>query len=444
MIRKHFQCILIWFFDATMSANRNYGRVSKHESFPDIHRLKIRAFGLGIDFMSVILPAMTVISTVFIVWHFAIWPVLIKRLARSKDPVIVPTLTAELLPTLALIVPAHNEERWIAEKIANIATLDYPADRLRLVLALDGCSDQTRVRAEAALEAPEAAHLRAEIVESQVNVGKLETLNRHIREAEEDIIAVSDTSGILSLDGLVLAAAHFDDQKLGAVGGTYTIFHAGEGSEADFWSAQTAVKKAEAAFAAPIGLHGAFYAFRREFFVELRPDTINDDFTLPMGLIERGYDVAYDPTILAVEMEASSSQMDFSRRRRIGAGNMQQLLRHWRLFSPSRPSIAIAFASGKGLRPLIPLALIAALFGSLSLASGSWLFALGAAGQLAGYAAAGAVALLPNVPWPNAMRTLQYIVAAQFASGVGGVEYLMGRYRGAWARVDNSMRPARG
>ena len=386
--------------------------------------------------MTAVLALLTILAAGLVVWHFGAWPFLLRRLAG--DPAAPPPCRDSDRadwPSIALIVPAHNEARWIGEKIANIAALDYPAGRLRLVLALDGCTDDTRARAEVALAAPEAAHLRAEIVENPRNLGKLATLDRHIAAAPEAVVALSDASAILSLDSMKRVAAHFADPSLGAVGGTYVLLARDGDGEARFWSSQTAVKRAEAAIGAPIGLHGAFYAIRRTLHLPLPPDTINDDFALPMGLVQRGWRVAYDPDICAIELEASSAAMDFRRRRRIGAGNMQQSLRHWRLLDPRRPGVALAFASGKGARPLIPFAMMAAFAGSLALAPVSALFAVAAAVQTAGYLSVGIVAAYPDARWPAAMRSVHYVVAAQLASGFGGVEYLLGRWRGPWARV---------
>lgn len=381
------------------------------------------------------------LSAGLVLWHLAAWPLLLRVIARK--PASAPAATRDW-PSIALIVPAHNEARWIAEKIANVAALAYPPDRLRLVIALDGCSDDTRARAEAALAAPEAAHLRAGIVETPRNLGKLATLERQITDAAEDVVALSDASAILSLDALARAAAHFADTGLGAVGGTYVLFADGAENEARFWSAQTAAKRGEAAIGAPIGLHGAFYAFRRRLHRHLPPDTINDDFALPMGLVERGWSVAYDAEIRAVELEPSAAATDFRRRRRIGAGNMQQSLRCWRLLDPRRPGVALAFASGKGARPLIPFAMLAAFAGSASLAASSTVFAAAAAAQALGWLSVGIVALHPDAPWPRALRAAHYVLVAQLASGLGGVEYLMGRWRGPWARVPTGPASAEG
>jgi cellulose synthase/poly-beta-1,6-N-acetylglucosamine synthase-like glycosyltransferase len=380
-----------------------------------------------------VIAVVTLSAMAALLWHFGLWPVLLRRLARPGTP--AEPLAENDLPAMALIVPAHNESRWIAEKIANTAALDYPADRLRLVLALDGCTDDTRARAEAALAAPEAAHLRADIVESASNLGKLATLARAVAAAPEPIVALTDTSAILSLDALRRTAAALADPGTGAVGGSYTVFAEGAGHEAPFWAGQTRLKASEAAFGAPMGLHGAYYALRRTLFEPPPPDSINDDFAIPMRLVEQGWRIGFDPAIRAVEREASSAAVDSRRRRRIGAGNVQQSLRHWRLLDPRRPGIALAFASGKGGRPLMPWALLAALAGSLWLAPGSAFFAAAAAAQGAAWLSFGIARAYPAARWPRPVRAAHYVLAAQIASALGGIDYLRGRHRRPWARV---------
>jgi hypothetical protein len=114
---------------------------------------------------------------------------------------------------------------------------------------------------------------------------------------------------------------------------------------------------------------------------------------------------------------------------------MQQALRHWRLLDPRRPGVALAFASGKGVRPLIPLAMLSALAGSAALSPVSGFFGLAAAAQALGYLSVGIVSAHPDARWPAPLRAVHYVVSAQMASGLGGVEYLLGRWRGPWARV---------
>ena len=136
-----------------------------------------------------------------------------------------------------------------------------------------------------------------------------------------------------------------------------------------------------------MGAHGALYLFRRDLWTPLAPDTINDDFVLPMSIVANGYRSVYAPQIRVFEREKTQISQEFMRRVRIGAGNFQQAIRLVRLANPLRPGLAFAFVSGKGLRAVMPLILIAAFVSNLILAAfGDPLYASMLTGQIVAYA----------------------------------------------------------
>jgi len=385
-----------------------------------------------------LVEAITMLALAFLAWHLALWPALLGRLAPGAGPGRAPDRgDGAVLPRLAIVVPAHDEAATIAGKIANTAALDYPADRLRLILVLDGCTDATERVAAAALRDPAHRGLEAEVLVLPRNRGKVAALNAGFAAAARaDVVIVSDCSADLAADAARRLAAAFADPALGAIGAGYAVPEGGATGEARFWRRQTALKAAEARIAAPMGLHGACYALRAGLAAPLPADTINDDFAIPMRLAAAGWRVAHDPTIRVTEREGSTGGMDFRRRRRIGAGNLQQSLRHVALADPRRPLLALVFLSGKGLRPLVGPAMAVALAGSavLGLAGGAGFAALALA-QAGGYLAAALAGLWPPQDRPRALRALTYAVVAQLASTLGAVDYLARRHAGPWRRV---------
>ena len=115
------------------------------------------------------------------------------------------------LPSIAIIVPAHNEAAVIEAKIRNLAALDYPTDRLKCVVALDGCTDATRTLAEAAIKTLPPGLVT--LVEYQPNIGKVAVLNDQIARTESKIVALTDASALVGSDALIRAAEHFRDPK---------------------------------------------------------------------------------------------------------------------------------------------------------------------------------------------------------------------------------------
>src|SRR5215510_9844015 len=237
-----------------------------------------------------------------ILYHYFAYPILLRRLAtlrtRSTAGQVLVALKnhGSALPKVTIVVPAYNESAFIARKIINFFTLDYPPELLKIVIALDGCTDDTkRLAASAIGRAP--PQFSFELVEYPRNVGKINVLNEQIARASSDIVALTDASAILQPDCLRKAALHFADRSVGVVCATYTLAETGSEGERRYWIYQTRIKADEAALAAPMGAHGAFYLIRRDLWSPLPPDTINDDFVTPMRIVAAGYNAVYDQTI---------------------------------------------------------------------------------------------------------------------------------------------------
>lgn len=366
-------------------------------------------------------------------WHHVGWPVALKLLSRRAQPAPAP-IFGDDLPAMTVVMPAYNEASHIAAKLRNLASLDYPADRLEVLVVCDGCTDATAALARAVLAEPGCAGLRARVVEHMRNRGKLAVMNGTIAMVTTEIVVLTDVSALLPADALRRAAAHFADPALGAVGGTYLLARPRSAGEARYWQYQRAVKQGEAALGAPLGLHGAFYAIRRAAWRALPEDTINDDFILPLEIFGRGWRVAYDTSIAAVELECADTAQEARRRRRIAAGNAQQVARLSWLLHPRFGGVALAFASGKALRVAAPFLIATGLLGSMLLAAESPAFALLAALQIAGLLGATVGGLL-GAGAPRVLAVARYAVAGHLASGRGVLGYLAGGHRAPWRRA---------
>ena len=296
------------------------------------------------------------VSAAAFIYHHAVYPLALRALAQPGPMPASPPLPGRL-PSVAVVMPAHNEEAFISRKIANLAALDYPRDRLSVVIVLDGCTDRTYEKAVAALDGLDDA-LNVHLLRYRDNRGKVAALNAGLAATRAELVALTDVSAELPPDALRRATAHFADPAVGVVCGTYALAVPGSEGERAYWAYQRRIKVAEASVAAPMGAHGAFYMLRRSLVAPLPEDTINDDFILPMEIVAQGYRAIYDERIAVRELESAPPQLDFRRRQRIGAGNLQQALRLWRLADPRRPDLAFVFASGKMLRAVMPFLMV--------------------------------------------------------------------------------------
>lgn len=398
------------------------------------------------DTAYLVILIITILSGFLVIYHHVLFPVLMKRMVSNlPDPAPISPdrqyrtdVTDDDLPDISIIIPCYNETEVIAEKIRNLAAIDYPEDKLSVFVACDGCTDDTAEIARNTGAEPEVQHLHVTVLDFPENRGKVAVLNATIPEATGSIVALTDASALVSVDSLLVSARHFSDPDVGVVAGTYRILQHGSDGEEAYWKYQLAVKRGESAMGAPLGVHGAFYLFRRALFRPLPADTINDDFVLPMDIVAQNYRALYEPEIMALELECANDDMDQRRRRRIAAGNMQQAIRMRHLLNPKHGGIAFAFASGKALRAIMPFLLICTYVGSIILGTSSILFAALAVLQTIVYGLAlWRQAVLPK-PVPKIIGTIHYIVAGHFAGMIGALRYLLGFERGAWKRVTDS------
>ena len=316
-----------------------------------------------------------ILASSVVIYHHIGYPVVLKLMAGKSHTAPPPfyhrhyhiSPLDHMLPRVCLIMPAHNEAEVIEEKIHNLGAIDYPENKLKVIIVCDGCSDETAMLARGAASQEENCHLDIEVVEKPLNCGKVAVLNEAISLCQCDVVALSDISAILSTDSLLITAAQLSYEETGVVCGSYHFFHSLSVGEQAYWQYQRKIKAQESDLGATLGVHGAFYAFRRALFDRLPPDTINDDFTLPVSIVMQGYKCLYDSRIIALELEQACNEMDFNRRKRIAAGNVQQAIRHAGLLHPKFGKIAFNFFSGKFLRPLMPV------FFTLILISSAWL-----------------------------------------------------------------------
>lgn len=303
------------------------------------------------------------ISAGFAVYVYLGYPLLIRalRVVFGSSPRKPP-----IEPSVSLLVAAYNEAAVIGEKIENSLALDYPADKLEIVVASDGSKDATAdiVRSFAAESGG-----RVRLLNFQVNRGKTTVLNDAVPELRNEIVAFSDASSMLAPDSIRILVQHFSDPRIGAASGVYRLLQKDKahlGSQEDlYWKYETFLKVQEAKVGAFTGAHGSLYAIRRELYPFPSANTINDDFTIPIRILERGHRVGYEPA--AVAYEEAHEMEGFSRRVRIMAGNIEQIREIKGLLWPPRPLVVFCLLSHKTGRLLVPIFLIAALATNIAL-----------------------------------------------------------------------------
>ncbi|MCE2570754.1 glycosyltransferase family 2 protein [Motilimonas eburnea] len=392
----------------------------------------------------------TLICITLVIYHHVAYPLLLKWIASRKMEPATPSVTISSWPDITILMPVFNEAKYIESKIYNLGTLDYPNTKLKIVIGFDGCSDDSVQRAQHALAMPENSHLNCQLVINPHNQGKVGLINQLMQgvtattAAADTWVALTDVSALISFDALTLAAQHIANSShqvnqhkpVGVICSHYQMLQPGSEGEATYWRYQSNIKRQEATFGATLGAHGALYLFRHDLFSPLANDTINDDFILPMQIVAKGYRCLYEPNMNAVELEQASQQMDSLRRKRIAAGNTQQLVRlRSLLLGKAGLGVAFTFLSGKALRVLMPFLMLASLILSAWLSYQSWIFASLCLIQLSLYTLA-LLAPLLDPHCPKIIRTINYLVLGHCANLVGSTRYLCGLEQHRWQKIE--------
>lgn len=340
------------------------------------------------------------ISALALVHVFAGYPLWVAALARWRPR---PVQRRAWTPRVTAVLAVHDGAAHVRAKLEGLLALDYPAERLDIVVACDGCRDDTAARARA-LGDP-----RIRVLEFAERRGKAACLNDAVAEARGEVLLMTDVRQRLEPDALRQLVANLGDAQVGAVGGQLRLFdaHTGFARGIDaYWRYETLIRASESRSGSVIGVSGALYAMRRALFRPLPAGTVLDDVLVPMQVAAAGLRVVYEPA--AVAWDGSSQQPREEQRRKIRtlAGNYQLVqLAPW-LLLPWRNPLWFRFVSHKLLRLLAPWLLLALALSATLLATRHALFAATALGLLAALAAVVAGRLLPTLGGRRPVRLL--------------------------------------
>ncbi|HEX5498699.1 MAG TPA: glycosyltransferase family 2 protein, partial [Thermomicrobiales bacterium] len=276
-------------------------------------------------------------------YAYAGYPALIwlcaRRFGRVETP---PEADQNELPTITLLVAAHNEQAVIGERLENALALDYPRGRLAIVVASDGSDDRT------AEIVSSFADRGVRLLDFQANRGKSATLNAAWGELTSDLVLLSDANTAIEPQAPKKLARWFRSPEVGAVCGRLVLVDRATGKNVDglYWRYETFLKRCEARLGALLGANGAIYAIRRESFTPIPTETIVDDFVIPLlARLTSGCRLVYDAEAAAYEETPERIGDEFRRRVRIGAGGFQSLAILWPLLSPRQGWLAFSFLS---------------------------------------------------------------------------------------------------
>ncbi len=313
-----------------------------------------------------------VCSGCFVIYTYFGYSRLLQFIAKRRTPSTIATTETtdrDHVPPIAILICAHNEERRITRKLDDCLQLDYPDEKLRIVVVSDGSTDATETLVR---NYPDP---RISLVVSPARQGKAACLNLGMAQIHEEIVLMLDVRQTLSPNAARALVRHFHDPAVGAVTGklqlepsSHAAGHRSFGEAvSQYWRHELHLRQTEAMVHSVIGVTGAIYALRRAAFRPIPPGTILDDVLIPMNAVMDGYRVRFEEGALAFDHASTHPAQEQKRKIRTLAGNFQLLALRPELLSRQKNPVLWMFLSHKVMRLLVPVALLIAIAASAAL-----------------------------------------------------------------------------
>lgn len=374
------------------------------------------------------------LSVAFVAYVYIGYPLLIGCLAWIGPRKTLQSQVSDSdLPRVTVVIPAHNEERWIERKIENTFALDYPRDGMEILVASDGSTDRTVEIVR------QFASSGVRLIHYPERAGKVATLNRTVGGIKNDIVVFTDANAILRPDALRCVLAHFSDPDVGCAGGTRLCLATDSTStegESIYWRYEGWIRSCESVFYSALGCYGQIFAVRRRLFPYIQ--TVSDDFPIAMKiLIYSGARTVFEPRAKALIPAARTLRQELERKIRSHVAFLYDIKHLKKGLNPLTSKICWQFWSHHVFRVLVPFAMLAAIVVSPWLWNADWGGWLAFFGQILFYllALVGFLQARRGIRWKPAYLCF-YFAFANVAMVMAWVRRVRGGQFHTWQRTE--------
>lgn len=376
-------------------------------------------------------PVMFWMCVAVLVYVYAGYPILLRFLPK-RDLSSRHEPTEEDLPTVSLVIAAHNEAAVIGEKIRNSLALDYPREKIEIWIASDGSTDGTNEILD---------RHRAEGVDANKITprgGKTRAINLTVPLTRGEILVFSDANPMYRKDAIRKLVRHFGNPSVGGVSGDVRLLNQEVSfgrAESLYYRYERFIQLMESRFHSIVGVDGAMYAIRRELFVPPSENILLDDFVISMTVAAGGHRVLYDPEAIATESGTPDAGQEFRRKVRISSGAVQAIKQREGLPSLRQGKLLFSYVSHKLLRWLTPVFLLGLYFSNAFLLNrgGSYLLFFLVQNLVYGLALAGVRHRSTRMSWP--IQIPFFFALQNIAYLVGATKGLVTVQHGMWERT---------
>lgn len=344
-------------------------------------------------------------------------------------------------PTITVIITAYNEERDLPKKLENTLALNYPPQKLEIIVASDGSTDRTDEIVK------EFAVRGVKLYRQEGRLGKTSAQNTAVELATNEIIVFSDATTMYQPDVLRIITPNFADESVGCVAGKLIYLdsgktNVGEGARS-YWNYERMLKEAESAACSLIGVSGCLYAVRRQNYVPMYPEACSD-FLIATKIYEQGLRTVYEPAAVCTEETNNRVDKELRMRVRIITQTYTDLWRHRAMLNPLRSGFyGVQLFSHKILRYSVPFFLLLMLVSAVFLAfQGYLLFQIVSVAQIAFYIMAlTAIALDKTIGFaPRVLALPQYFVLTNVAAVLAAYKFCRGERFAVWQPIRETVK----
>ncbi len=379
--------------------------------------------------MTSILQIVFWVAVALLAYVYAGYPLLVWIVSRLSPRHV---MRDAIEPRVTVLITAYNEEQAIADKIRNTLAIDYPPEKLEILVASDGSTDRTEEIA--------ASFEGVIVFRQEGRRGKTFTQNRAVERASGEVILFSDATTEYKPNVLRELLPNFADETVGCVAGKLIYVddsssNVGKGAKS-YWNYETFLKEAESRACSLIGASGCLYAVRKSAYREMYPEACSD-FLICTVIYEQGLRSVYEPNAVCFEETNRRTDKEMKMRVRVISQTFTDLWRNRSMLNPFKGGFyAIELISHKLLRYAVPLLLIAIFAASAALMKGSPFFEIVFLSQVAFYGVAALGLVIERAGARIGVFAIpHYFVLANLASVLGFYKFVRGERYATWEPI---------
>ena len=390
-----------------------------------------QTIGLYLLFVShaIYFEALFWVSILLLFYIYVGYPLLVRLLGMRRPREVQKSADHE--PAVTILIAAFNEAKSIGQTVRNKLELDYPCEKLEIIVVSDCSEDGT----DAIVRSFPETNVR--LIRQEQRGGKTAALNAAVPQAKGEILVFSDANSLYAPDALKKLTANFSDETVGYVTGQMVYVNPGQSGNGEgcgnYMRYENTLRTLETKIGSVVGVDGGIDAVRKSLFRPMNPDQL-PDFVLPLKVVEQGYRVVYEPEAILQEPALDKTADEYRMRVRVTLRALWALFDMRRLlFFPKNPLFSLQLWSHKVLRYFAFVFLIGAFFSNWAMIGDSFFYQMTFSCQIGAYLGALISPPLERNGWRfKLLESSHYFAVINMAAAHAFGKFLMRKKQVVW------------